>query len=146
MGSCALGQLIMKIALSKRTIEKQGKIYDAIENSWYSYLEGNELNFIPNRLDQDFDAIADSVDCFIVTGGDNRIIRRKTERRMIIAMMKRNKPIVGICHGAFLLTKFLGGTTGRKDGHRDGEHHVKYHGHDYPVNSYHRYHIDKGHR
>jgi gamma-glutamyl-gamma-aminobutyrate hydrolase PuuD len=132
----------MKIALSKRTIERQGKIYDAIENAWYQYLDGHELTFIPNRLDQDFDSIADSVDCFIVTGGDNRLIRRKTERRMVIAMMKRNKPVVGICHGAFLLTKFLGGTTGRKEGHRDGEHAVIYNGQEHMVNSFHRFHID----
>ena len=133
----------MKIALSKRTIERQGKIYDAIENTWYKYLDGHKLTFIPNRLDQDFDAIAESVDCFIVTGGDNRLVRRKTERRMVIAMMKRNKSVVGICHGAFLLTKFLGGSLDKKCGHRSGEHTVTYQKQDYIVNSSHRYHIAK---
>ena len=132
----------LKIALSKRTILKNGGVYDAIENSWYDYLKEHELVFVPNRLDQDFDALAESVDGYIITGGDNQLIRRKTERRMIIAMMKRNKPVVGVCHGCFLLTKFLGGTLGRKDGHKDGEHNVKYHGHDYLVNSYHRFHIE----
>ena len=47
----------MKIALSKRTISKNGGIYDAIETAWYEYLKGHELVFVPNRLDQDFDAL-----------------------------------------------------------------------------------------
>jgi GMP synthase-like glutamine amidotransferase len=132
----------MKITLSKRTIERQGKLYDAIENAWYDYLKGHDLTFMPNRLDQDFELLAENSNVFIITGGDNRPIRRQTERRMTIAMLKRNKPVVGVCHGAFLLTKFIGGTTSRKDGHRDGEHNVTYHGHDFTVNSYHRFHIN----
>lgn len=132
----------MKIALSKRTIERRGNIYDAIENAWYGYLNDHELTFVANRLDQDFDEIAEAVDCFIITGGDNRLIRRKIERKMTIVMMKRNKPVVGICHGAFLLTKLLGGTVGRKDGHREGTHEVTYDGQQYTVNSYHRYCIE----
>jgi len=133
----------LKIALSKRTIERQGKIYDAIENAWYKYLDEHELTFVPNHLDQDFDAIAHSVDCYIITGGDNRLIRRKTERRMIISMMKLGKPVIGICHGCFLLTKFLGGTVNKKEGHRDGvEHSVIYNNTEHMVNSYHRYYIN----
>ena len=131
----------MKIALSKRTIERDGKIYDAIENTWYTFLSGHDLTFIPNRLDQDFELLAENADIFIITGGDNRPVRRRTERKMLIAMLKRNKPVVGVCHGAFLLTKFLGGTTGRKDGHRGVIHKVIHNKFEYSVNSSHRYYI-----
>lgn len=131
----------MKIALSLRTIERQGKIYDAIENVWNEYLKGHELILVPNRLDQDFDKLADSVNLFILTGGDNRKIRRMTERRMVISMMKCNKPIIGICHGAFLLTKFLGGQVGRKPGHTDTEHTVTYNNQKRTVNSSHKSYI-----
>jgi gamma-glutamyl-gamma-aminobutyrate hydrolase PuuD len=96
------------------------------------------LHFIPNRLDQKFDQIADELDCFIITGGDDRAIRRTTELKLATEMMKRQKPIVGICHGAFLLTDILGGVVSKKDGHRGGiEHTVTYNGQQHTVNSFH---------
>jgi gamma-glutamyl-gamma-aminobutyrate hydrolase PuuD len=131
----------MKIALSQRTIIQNGKIYDSIERVWYDYLKDHDLTFIPNRLDQDFELIAENADVLVLTGGDNSPIRRQTERRAAIAMLKRNKRIVGVCHGAFLLTKFLGGTTGRKLGHKDGTHKVVHNGCEYLVNSNHRNYI-----
>jgi len=97
-------------------------------------------------LDQDFNALADQLDCFIITGGDDRLIRRTTELRLATAMMLRKKPILGICHGCFLLTDTLGGTVGKKDGHRNGvEHSVQYNGKDVIVNSYHGLCITKPH-
>jgi gamma-glutamyl-gamma-aminobutyrate hydrolase PuuD len=131
----------MNIAVSKRTILLRGNIYDAIEDSWYSYFKDHNLTFIANRLDQDFDKLAENVDCFVITGGDNKKIRRSTERRMTVAMMKLNKPVIGICHGAFFLTKFLGGKLDKKEGHRTGEHTVTYKEQEYLVNSSHRYYI-----
>ena len=97
-------------------------------------------------MDQDFNALADQLDCFIITGGDDRLIRRTTELRLATAMMLRKKPILGICHGCFLLTDTLGGTVGKKDGHRNGvEHSVQYNGKDVIVNSYHGLCITKPH-
>jgi gamma-glutamyl-gamma-aminobutyrate hydrolase PuuD len=128
----------LKIGLSQRILKFRDRAYDSIEHGWYSYLKEHALFFIPNRLDQDFDALADELDCFIITGGDDRLIRRTTELRLATAMMLRKKPILGICHGCFLLTDTLGGIVGKKDGHRNGvEHHVQYNGKDVIVNSYH---------
>ena len=128
----------MKIGLSQRIIKFRERAYDSIEHSWYSYLKGHTLFFVPNRLDQDFKQIADELDCFIITGGDDRLIRRTTELKLATQMMLRNKPIIGICHGAFLLTDTLGGIVDHKDGHRGGvEHTVKYQDRDVTVNSYH---------
>jgi gamma-glutamyl-gamma-aminobutyrate hydrolase PuuD len=131
----------MNITLSQRTIIQNGKIYDAIDQSWYTFLEGHNLTVISNQLDQDFDKIAENTDVLIVTGGDNSPVRRRTERRAIVAMLKRNKRIVGVCHGAFLLTKFLGGTTGRKSGHKEVIHKVIHNGCEHFVNSNHRNYI-----
>jgi carbamoylphosphate synthase small subunit len=131
----------MNIALSQRTIIRNGETYDAIDRSWYTFLSGHDLTFIPNRLDQDFDKIAENTDILILTGGDNSPVRRRTERRATIAMLKRNKRIVGVCHGAFLLTKFLGGTTGRKTGHKEVIHKVIHNNCEYLVNSNHKNYI-----
>ena len=89
-------------------------------------------------MDQDFNSLANELDCFIITGGDDRLIRRTTELRLATAMMMRQKPILGVCHGCFLLTDTLGGTVGKKDGHRGGvDHIVKYRDQNITVNSYH---------
>jgi gamma-glutamyl-gamma-aminobutyrate hydrolase PuuD len=61
-------------------------------------------------------------------------------------MMKQQKPIIGVCHGAFLLTDILGGTVEKKDGHRDGvEHSVRYNNQEFVVNSYHGLYIKTPH-
>jgi gamma-glutamyl-gamma-aminobutyrate hydrolase PuuD len=131
----------MKITLSQRTIIQNGKTYDAIERVWYDFLKDHELRVIPNQLDQDFESIAENTDVLVLTGGDNSPVRRRTETRAAIAMLKRNKRIVGVCHGAFLLTKFLGGSTGKKLGHRNGTHKVIHNNCEYLVNSNHRNYI-----
>ena len=57
--------------------------------------------------------------------------------RLALAMMKRQKPIIGVCHGCFLLTDILGGKVEDIEGHSDTEHHVNYFGELIAVNSYH---------
>lgn len=128
----------MKIALSQRIIKFRGRAYDSIEHGWYSYLKEHTLFFVPNRLDQNFKAIADEVDCFIITGGDDRLIRRTTELKLATQMMLQQKPILGVCHGCFLLTDTLGGTVAKKEGHSGGiTHKVTYKGQEFDVNSFH---------
>jgi len=128
----------LKIALSQRIINYRGRAYDSIEQAWYSYLQKHTLYFLPNRPDQDFDAVAHEVDGFIITGGDDTPTRRTTELKLATAMMMQQKPILGICHGCFLLTDVLGGTVDTKQGHHGGvEHVVKYRDQDVVVNSYH---------
>jgi len=128
----------LKIGLSQRILKFRDRAYDSIEHGWYLYLKEHTLFFVPNRLDQNFNELADQLDCFIITGGDDRLIRRTTELRLATQMMIQQKPIMGICHGAFLLTDILGGTIGKKDGHRGGvTHTVRYRDQDVAVNSYH---------
>ena len=135
----------MKIALSQRIFYHKGRAYDSVEHGWYSYLDGHTLYFVPNFQDQDFNSLAEELDAFIITGGDDSALRRTVEIRLATAMIKQQKPVVGICHGCFLLVDILGGTVVEVDDHMDTEHDVVYFGQQYSVNSYHHLAIDKLH-
>lgn len=136
----------MKIGLSQRVLLHKNRAYDALEQGWYSYLKLHTLFPIANRPDQDFQELAEQLDCFIITGGDDSAIRRLTEIRLATAMMKLDKPVIGICHGCFLLTDILGGTVIDIVGHSDLEHTVNYFGELKTVNSYHTLSIKTPHK
>jgi len=127
----------LKIGLSQRVLLHKNRAYDAIEHGWYSYLKAHTLFPIANRIDQDFSSIANELDCFIITGGDDSTIRRMTEIRLATYMIARSKPVIGICHGAFLLTETLGGKITEISDHIDCEHQINYFGELITVNSYH---------
>lgn len=135
----------MKIALSQRIIYHRGRAYDSIEHGWYHYLDGHTLTFLPNYPDQDYERIAEHIDLFIITGGDDIPLRRIPELRLAGIMMRRGKPVLGVCHGCFLLTHTLGGIVQDKEGHYDVNHTVNYQGTDYIVNSFHSNYIYRLH-
>ena len=134
----------MKVGLTQRVLTHNGQVYDSLDRNWYQLLKGHELIPIPNREDLDYESLAESLDLLIVTGGDNEEIRILTEVSLITEMSRLGKPILGICHGAFLLTEMLGGSTKEIESHYDTEHLV--YG-DAPthtrVNSFHNISIDK---
>ena len=127
----------MKIGLTQRILYHKGRAYDSIEHGWYSYLDGHMLSFIRNDVVQNFDSLADNLDCLIVTGGDDSTLRRVVETKIATRMLQRNKPIIGICHGAFLLTDLMGGIISDVITHMDTSHSVWYFGEEKTVNSYH---------
>ena len=127
----------MKIGLSQRVFYHKGRAYDATEHGWYSYLKAHTLTFVPNQVDQNFNQLAEELDAFIITGGDDSTVRRTVELKLATAMMKQLKPVVGICHGCFLLTDVLGGKVDTVDEHMDTEHSIEYFGEIITVNSYH---------
>ena len=135
----------MKIALSQRVFYHKGRAYDAIEHAWYSYLKNHTLVPIPNTLEQDFQDLAQELDAFVITGGDDSAIRRTVELKLATAMMKQLKPVVGICHGCFLLTDVLGGQVVEIGDHMDSEHVINYYNQQIIVNSYHTLSVDKPH-
>ena len=95
------------------------------------------LSFIRNDTTQDFENLADSLDCLILTGGDDSTLRRIVEIKIAKLMLQRNKPIIGVCHGAFLLTDLMGGVVSDVITHMDTSHEVWYFGERKIVNSYH---------
>ena len=135
----------MNIGLTQRVLYHRNRAYDSLEHSWYQFLDGHRLTYIPNTLDQDFERLADELDCLIITGGDDSHIRRSTELKIGSLMMMQTKPILGICHGAFMMTDVLGGRVVDCDGHLDCDHNIIYHGTSITVNSFHNQAIDKVH-
>ncbi len=127
----------MRIGLTQRVLYHKGRAYDALEHAWYRFLDGHKLIFIPNTLEQDFTELTEQLDCVIITGGDDSVPRRATELKVASSMMLAFKPILGICHGAFLLTDALGGEVNAVMGHSDIAHTVHYAGRDIKVNSHH---------
>lgn len=133
----------MNIGLSQRVLFHKNRAHDSIEHGWYRYLANHALHFIPNRVDQDFDRLASTLDLLILTGGDDSPSRVVTEIKIATAMMKQSKPILGVCHGAFLLTDLLGGSLVRCEGHMDTRHSIVYNNQRYVVDSYHSNAIDR---
>lgn len=127
----------MRIGLSQRIILYKNRAYDSLDQSWYHYLKSHSIFPIANSIDQDLETIAQKLDCFIITGGDDSTIRRLTEMRLATHMIARRKPVIGICHGAFLLTEILGGEIVEISNHIDCEHQISYFGELISVNSYH---------
>lgn len=135
----------MKLGLSQRVLLHKNRAYDALEHGWYSYLKAHTLFPIANRPEQDFNDLANELDAFIITGGDDSTVRRLTEVRLATQMIARRKPVIGICHGAFLLTEILGGQIGEIEGHSNTEHLINYFGELRIVNSHHTFCITQPH-
>lgn len=127
----------MIIGLTQRVLFHNEIAYDSIEHGWYSLLKDHTLTFVSNRIDQNLDELADTLDVLVLTGGDDSTIRRIVETRLSIEMLKRKKPIIGICHGAFLLTDLCGGKVDSIEGHHNIEHEITCDKKQLVVNSYH---------
>lgn len=108
-----------------------------MEHGWYHYLQDHTLLAVANRQDQDFAELVDKLDALIITGGDDSTVRRATEIRLAKLMFVARKPVVGVCHGAFLLTDLFGGEIVQVEHHMDTDHSVYYFGEKRQVNSYH---------
>ena len=64
-------------------------------------------------------------------------MRVAVESILIAEMQCRKKPIIGVCHGCFVLANHLGGKCDNIENHHNIEHYVQYHDHVIMVNSYH---------
>jgi N5-(cytidine 5'-diphosphoramidyl)-L-glutamine hydrolase len=125
----------MNIAITQREFDIRGWKYDCLQQDWYQFLKGHEIYSIPNTGTSDFT----NIDCLILSGGSNSTNRESVERMAVEMFMLSKKPIIGICHGAFALNKFFGGTNGSIKGHQDTEHEIMMvgRGRTRRVNSYH---------
>lgn len=133
----------MNVGLSQRVLYHKDRAHDSLEHNWYRFLDNHALFPIANRLDQNFDELADKLDVLILTGGDDSQIRHVTELKISTKMFERSKPILGICHGAFLLTELFDGEVKYDEKLRDIiSHDVIYNGNNYTVNSFHTNYID----
>ena len=142
--ACAFSS--MNIGLTQRIFYHKNRSYDGLEHGWHSFLKGHTLIPIANIPDQDFKQLAKGLDLLIITGGNDPTVRRITETKLATEMMMLGKPVLGICHGAFLLTMLLGGTVEDCSYHMDTEHTILTDDGTHTVNSFHDYQITSLHR
>jgi gamma-glutamyl-gamma-aminobutyrate hydrolase PuuD len=135
----------LRVGLSQRILYHKNRAYDAVDHGWYRYLRRHELVFVANDPYQDFHKLADDLDVLVITGGDDSAARRLTEIRLSTLIMQSLKPVIGICHGAFLLTDLLGGQVSACSGHMDTDHEIDYMGIKKTVNSFHSQNISRLH-
>lgn len=127
----------MRIGLTKKVIEHDGFMYDAVDQGWYKVLNGQTLFFLPNTLNQDFNVIANDLDSIILTGDNSSEINKQVELRLLQKMSERNKPVLGIGNSALTIAEFLGGTIGPVSNQNGLSHPIFYNREVIEVSSYH---------
>lgn len=127
----------MRIGLTKKVIEHDGFMYDAVDQGWYKVLNGQTLFFLPNTLNQDFNVIANDLDSIILTGDHSSEINKQVELRLIQKMTERNKPVLGIGNSALTIAEFLGGTIAPVSNQNGLSHPIFYNREVIEVSSYH---------
>ena len=126
----------MRILISQRDVRipPNNFLFDALERSWYELLHKHTVIPVAN-----IGAIDETIefDCLILSGGPDSIARHTTEDLLFAHALKLNKPIVGICHGAFTVNDLTGGVNGRILDHTDTNHLINMEGVTHMVNSFH---------
>ena len=123
----------MIIALTQRELNIRGWHYDCTSQDWFSFLNKHTMRFVPNVKDFDYAG----VDCLLLTGGESTPNRDRVEEFAINLFLEEDKPIIGVCHGAFFLNSYFGGVNGTVKGHRGINHKIKMEGQEPYVASYH---------
>jgi len=122
----------MKIAISQRQVEINGFVYDCLEQGWYHLFVNHEIIPLPNLSN-----ISIEVDMLVLSGGETTEDRYQTEVACSSWAIENDVPILGVCHGAFLLNYLHSGINAQTIGHQNTEHEVQMEGETYIVNSYH---------
>ena len=124
---------MVKIVVSQEEYIKFSKPFDALERTYYHFLSDHEIIPVPNIVKvPDYD-----YDCLLLTGGPDSPARHKTENLLFAHAFKKKVPILGICHGAFVINDLCGGKHGRVHGHIDCDVEVTMYGKKHTVRCYH---------
>jgi anthranilate/para-aminobenzoate synthase component II len=129
----------MKIAITQRPTTINGFDYDATAQGWYDFLPHHSIIPIANyvtSIDIEFDML-------VISGGEDTPQRHIVEQHYFELALTHNKPILGVCHGAFFINEYYSGTTKTVEGHHNTEHSVFLQGSLQTVNSYHKLAVDK---
>jgi len=123
----------MNIAITQREINIKGWVYDCIQQDWHDFLRHQTIWAIPNTF-MPISKLSQS-DCLILSGGNSSPTRDRTES--LAVELFGDKPIIGVCHGAFFLNRLYGGINGSIKGHLGVDHNIKMESTTHLVNSYH---------
>jgi len=109
-------------------------LLDALERDWYTLLKKHTVFPFPNIIN-----IPKSLefDCLIISVGPDSVARHYTVNALFNLSNKLNKPIIGVCHGAFAVNDLTDGINGIIEGHSDCLHNIHMDGNTYRVNSHH---------
>jgi len=118
----------MRIGISQKILYDNGSPHDALDQGWYNVLNGHSLYFLPNAGIIDFDHVADNLDSFIITGGEEVDKRREIELKLANRMIARGKPVVGTDRGALLIAELLNSEIETKRKHVTKNYPIIYHG------------------
>jgi putative glutamine amidotransferase len=123
----------MKIGITQRQVAINGFVYDCLEQGWYNFFLRHEVIPIPNLNNIGLD-----VDMLVISGGETTEDRYQTEVACAAWAIENSIPVLGVCHGAFLLN-YLHSGINVKDviGHHNTKHDISMEGETYLVNSYH---------
>lgn len=125
------------IGITQRTSLLNDVEHDALDRNFYKLFNAHVLLPIPT-VPLDVSGIADKIDILVISGGDSNSQRVENELLLYNEMIKRGKPIVGICHGAILLTMILKGKVLATNKHHNTKHLVEYRNKKIEVNSFHK--------
>jgi len=126
----------MRVLISQRDVQipPSNFIYDALERGWYKLLANHTIITAANTMMVDTSI---EFDCLVISGGPDSIERHLTENMLFAHAIQLNKPIIGVCHGAFTINDLTGGINGRINDHWMTDHNVIIDGTIEKVNSYH---------
>lgn len=127
----------MRVGLTQRVFERNGQSYDATDQDWYRYFSNDVIIPIRNQPTQNLLSLANYIDLLVITGGNAPRERIETELELVRIMMDKGKPVLGVCHGAFLLTELFGGSVAPCDHHHSTVHKVNMDNTIVEVNSFH---------
>lgn len=134
----------MKILISQREFLHKNSMghtmsLDALERDWYTLLSKHTVVPYPNVIN-----VPDNLDfdCLVISGGPDSIARHYTENALFALAYRLDKPIVGICHGAFAINDLTQGVNGTITGHEASIHNITMGGATYQVNSHHHQSIE----
>ena len=123
----------MKIGITQRQILINNIPYDCLEQGWFRLFRQHEIIIIPNLVNLDLD-----IDMLVFSGGDTTEDRHLTELHCYQHALDTGIPVLGVCHGAFLLNLLYDGTNGTTQDHHNTAHLITMNNNEYTVNSYHR--------
>lgn len=123
---------MFNIGITSNLKEYYSGYIDFVDHYWLSYFEKKKINYylIPNKKKISV-KILNKTNLLIIAGGNNvsnflktSRIRNNIENNLINICLKKNIPILGICRGAQLLNKNLGGKIEKVKNHMRTRHNV----------------------
>lgn len=123
----------MKVAITQRQTTINNITYDCLEQGWYKLFCNHTIIPVPN-----IDAIPIKSDLLVLSGGNLTPARLKTELTHYRYALANNIPIIGVCHGAFLINQLHQGINASINNHHSVSHHIDMENRTYKVNSYHK--------